>query len=221
MRAPNAGKSSLLNRLLGHDRAIVSPTAGTTRDTIEEAVNLRGYPLRLTDTAGIHEDTADVIEAQGIDRSRDAIATADLVLEIVDASLPAGERISASASHILVKNKSDVGVHPSWEGIDGTTVSCATGDGFEDLYDDIESVITGESTGWGDGGAAINARHQGCLKRAAASLDATLVALAAETPPEFVALDLREALAAIGEVVGTVDTEELLGQIFGTFCIGK
>ncbi len=219
--SPNAGKSSLLNRLLGHDRAIVSSTAGTTRDTIEETVNLRGYPLRLTDTAGIHDDTTDAIEAQGIDRSHDAIAQADLVLEIVDASLPADERITVDTPHILVKNKLDASLHPSWIAHEGIAVSCATGEGFECLYDEIEKTLTSESTGWGEGSAAINARHQACLKRAAASLDATLAALAAATPPEFVALDLREALAAIGEVVGTVDTEELLGQIFGTFCIGK
>ena len=219
--APNAGKSSLLNRLLGHDRAIVSSTAGTTRDTIEESVNLRGFPLRLTDTAGIHEDTTDAIESQGIDRSRDAIATADLVLEVVDASEPAGDRIATGPSYILVKNKSDIGVDPSWDAHGGISVSCATGEGFERLYDEIEKKLTGESSGWGEGAAAINTRHQACLKRAATSLDATLVALESETPPEFVALDLREALAAIGEVVGTVDTEELLGEIFGTFCIGK
>ena len=219
--APNAGKSSLLNRLLGHDRAIVSSTAGTTRDTIEETVNLRGYPLRLTDTAGVRDETDDAVEAQGIQRTRDAITGADLVLEIVDSSQPVSERIAESSSAILVKNKSDLGVHSSWTTHKGVEVSCTSGEGFEQLAEEIEQSLTGDSIGWGGGAAAINTRHQACLKRAATSLDATLVALEAGTPPEFVALDLREALTAIGEVIGTVDTEELLGQIFGTFCIGK
>ena len=222
--APNAGKSSLLNRLLGCERAIVSAVPGTTRDTIEEVIALRGIPLRLVDTAGLRE-VSDAIEREGVARTRRMVETADLVLEVVDGSQPPGERVTlpaeSGAKHLLVLNKSDLGVHESWQGRGGVEISCLTGAGMESLSASIVSVLSGSGAGFTGMEAAVNARHQTCLERAAASLSAAVTQLDAVAAPEFVAVDLHEALAALGEVAGRTDTEDLLGVIFSRFCIGK
>lgn len=217
--APNAGKSSLLNRLLGFDRAIVSEVPGTTRDTIEEVINLRGLPLRLVDTAGLRA-TEDSVEAEGVARTQQQMARADLVLHVVDASLPSGEAPDISAPLVLrVLNKADLGVHPSWQ--DGVAVSAAKGTGMDALADQIFDAITRRAGGFTADLVAINARHKACLERAAAGLDAALGEIDAGAAPELVSLGLREAMDAIGEVTGRADTEELLGVIFSKFCIGK
>lgn len=221
--APNAGKSSLLNRLLGCERAIVSETPGTTRDTIEEVISLRGIPLRLVDTAGLRE-SADVIEREGVARTRRMLETADLVLEVVDVSLPAGDRVELSGEnvkHVLVLNKSDLGVHDSWQERGGVFVSCLTGEGMESLTTAVVRALSDGVQAFTGMEAAVNARHKACLERAANALDAALTQLDAAVAPEFVALDLRDALEALGDIVGRTDTEDLLGVIFSRFCIGK
>jgi tRNA modification GTPase len=222
--APNAGKSSLLNRLLGCERAIVSEMPGTTRDTIEEVISLRGIPLRLVDTAGLRE-SADAIEREGVARTRRMVETADLVLEIVDGSQPEGERVplpeESGAKHVLVLNKSDLGIHPAWQGRGGVPVSCLTGSGMEALTDAVVEVLSDGGQAFTGMEAAVNARHKACLERATGALRAALAQLDAGAAPEFVALDLREALEALGEVAGKTDTEDLLGEIFSRFCIGK
>jgi len=221
---PNAGKSSLLNKLLGFERAIVSDVPGTTRDTIEEIINLRGVPLRLVDTAGLRE-VDNSIEREGVARTRRMVETSDLVLEIVDASQPPAERVTlpeeSGTKHLLVLNKADLGVHPSWEGRGGVEISCLTGQGMDSLTDEMLRVLAGTGQGFTGMEAAVNARHKACLEHAAAALQAGLQELDAGTAPEFVALDLREALASLGEVAGHTDTEDLLGVIFSRFCIGK
>lgn len=220
---PNVGKSSLLNRLLGFDRAIVSDVAGTTRDTIEEVVNLHGIPLRLVDTAGVRE-ASDRIEAEGIQRTVRQIEAADLLLEIADASQPRPPESTIpgpSVKHLRVLNKSDLGEHPSWEGIDAVRLSCTEGGGFDALSEQIrESLHFGESD-WGEHAVAINARHQASLQVARAALTVAIDLLRAGRDPELAAIDLREALDALGEIPGKVDTEDLLGVIFSSFCIGK
>lgn len=217
--APNAGKSSLLNRLLGFDRAIVSDVPGTTRDTIEEVINLRGLPLRLVDTAGLR-DTADSVEAEGVARTQQQMARADLVLHVVDASQPFGETPDISAPLVLrVLNKADLGVHASWP--DGVPVSATTGAGMDALATQIFDAITRRAGGFTADLVAINARHKACLERAATGLESALGEIDAGAAPEFVSLGLREAMDAIGEVTGRADTEELLGVIFSKFCIGK
>ena len=222
--APNVGKSSLLNALVGHERAIVSETPGTTRDTIEEFINVRGLPLRLIDTAGLR-DTADPLENAGIARTVQTLAAADLALEIVDGSQPPPVPTphSQAGTRILVCNKLDLGVHPDWRagGRDAVHVSCRTTEGMDALADAIYRRVTGGQVTWNDSAAAINARHQACLQRARAALEAGRAALAGGVSAEFAALDLRSALDAVGEIVGAVDTEEILGRIFSTFCIGK
>ena len=221
---PNVGKSSLLNRLLGFERAIVSDIPGTTRDTIEEVINLGGIPLRLVDTAGVRESD-DIIEAQGIQRTVRQIENADLLLEIADASQPRPERAvypSHHATHLLVLNKSDLGEHPSWNGADATRISCASGEGFDALSEKIRTALHFTEADFGEHAIAINARHQASLALARTNLTAALDLLTEQTSdPELAAIDLREALDALGEIPGQVDTEDLLGVIFSSFCIGK
>ncbi len=223
---PNAGKSSLLNTLLGYDRAIVSATPGTTRDTIEEVINLRGYPLRLVDTAGVRA-TTDELEQAGVERSQRQLLRADLILEVVDASESAQQRLEmgegATGRRLLVLNKLDLGVHPSWDSVaePKVAISCQNGDGLASLEDAILQAIT-QGVGLATGSqVAINARHQDCLRRVVAGLVAGDAALQQEVSSEFVAMDLRDAMDALGEITGRMDTEELLGAIFSQFCIGK
>jgi tRNA modification GTPase len=221
---PNVGKSSLLNRLLGYERAIVSEVAGTTRDTIEETVNLDGIPLRLIDTAGVREAT-DRIEAEGIRRTERQIETADLLIEVHDAgkSRPAADlrELPESVHRLVVLNKADLGEHPDWTGHSGVRLSCVTGEGFDQLAQAIRESLHFGMAEWGDHAVAINARHQACLARARQALDAALPLLEPPADPELASIDLREALDALGDITGRVDTEDLLGVIFSTFCIGK
>lgn len=217
---PNAGKSSLLNRLAGFERAIVSPVAGTTRDTIEEFINLRGIPFRVIDTAGLRE-TTDAVEVEGVSRARHAINTADVVVRVVDVTqsdvdAPAHER------EILVFNKWDLidstQASPATEGL---RISCATGDGLDGLVDAILGQVRGGHVVSEESHAAINARHQACLQRVVIALNAALDAMQSGLDPELIAVELRLALDAAGEITGRLDTEDILDRIFGTFCIGK
>lgn len=221
---PNVGKSSLLNHLLGFERAIVSEIAGTTRDTIEEIINLHGIPLRLIDTAGVRE-AADRIEAEGIQRTVRQIEAADLLLEVADASKPrpsAAVLPATAAKHLQLLNKTDLGEHPSWAGIPAVRLSCSIGEGFETLSDAIRDALHFSEADWGEYAVAINARHQASLQLARTSLVVALELLDDRSgDPELAAIDLREALDALGEIPGKVDTEDLLGVIFSSFCIGK
>jgi tRNA modification GTPase len=219
---PNAGKSSLLNRLLGFDRAIVSASPGTTRDTIEELASLRGIPFRITDTAGLRE-TADAVEREGVERAKRAMETADVIVRIADITQNPG--LEASDREILALNKIDL--------LDSSTaakqlprsgpvaISCLTGEGIEQLVDLIVSKARGDRPADAPMLAAINARHQACLQRAQSRLSEAAEKLRTGTDPELIAVPLREALDAVGEVTGAVDAEEILGEIFSTFCIGK
>jgi tRNA modification GTPase len=221
---PNVGKSSLLNHLLGFDRAIVSDTAGTTRDTIEETINLQGLPIRLIDTAGIRS-SSDSIESQGIQRTVHQIQNADLLLEVADASKPLPERAiypSNQAIHLLVLNKSDLPEHPSWKKTDAIRISCTTASGFDQLSTKIRSALHFSEADFGEHAIAINARHQASLAIAHNHLTAALKLLTENsTSPELAAIDLREALDALGEIPGKLDTEDILSTIFSSFCIGK
>ena len=221
---PNVGKSSLLNRLLGCDRAIVSELPGTTRDTIEECINLHGIPLRLVDTAGVREAT-DRLEAAGIQRTVAQIEAADLLLEVADASLPPPPPLPGGADGVIrlqLLNKSDLTEHPAWADVVAVRLSCATGDGFTTLADTIREALRFGDADWGEHSIAINARHQASLRAARTALVAAVDILSEPTHAvELAAIDLREALDALGEISGRVDTEDLLGVIFSRFCIGK
>ncbi len=219
--APNVGKSSLLNLLLGYERAIVSETPGTTRDTIEEVVNLRGIPLRLVDTAGLRE-AGNEVERQGIERTHKQVERAELVLRVFDASR--GELNGGDAEaqrEIRVLNKCDLGEDESWKGVEGVRISCKTGEGTERLADAIFERVMGGGVATRDASIAINARHQACLQEAERYCNAAKKAVEDGLSAEYIAVELRAALGAVGEVVGKADSEELLGEIFSRFCIGK
>ncbi|HTB82888.1 MAG TPA: tRNA uridine-5-carboxymethylaminomethyl(34) synthesis GTPase MnmE [Candidatus Sulfotelmatobacter sp.] len=229
---PNAGKSSLLNQLLGHDRAIVSHIAGTTRDTIEETANIRGLPVVFIDTAGLRE-ARDEIEQEGIRRSRESLQRAEFILHVLDASEPltdADKKFLAefeNKKRIFVLNKIDlpgklelppelVAHHPSL-----ATVCCTNGNGIEQLKDAIKNLVWSGAVNAENLQVAINSRHQDALNRARIAAQTARDALAAGSALEFVAFDLRIAANAVGEVVGKTTTEDLLDIVFSTFCIGK
>jgi tRNA modification GTPase len=215
---PNVGKSSLLNLLLGYERAIVSEIPGTTRDTIEEAINVLGLPVRLIDTAGTRV-SEDCLEREGIRRTEAQLAQADLVLWVVDASVA---RFSDPPSEaILILNKIDLGLHPDWKHAAGIRFSCKTRTGLENLNQAVWDKAMGELVRSEDLHIAISARHQLHLEKAVALLEAALTSLQQEVSPEFISIDLRDALEALGEIVGRLDSEDLLGRIFSEFCIGK
>jgi tRNA modification GTPase len=222
---PNVGKSSLLNLLSGFERAIVSPAAGTTRDTIEEVIQVHGLPLKLVDTAGLR-DSNDEIERIGMERTRREMERADLILEVVDASRPPEPGLELppelAGRRLRILNKADLGLAPGWTpGSDAVAVSCLDGQGMGELRDAIRHLILQAGPLQEAHPVAVNVRHRDCFARVAARADAAREALLAGTAPEFVALELREALQALGEVVGAVDAEEVLDVIFSSFCIGK
>ena len=223
---PNVGKSSLLNALVGHERAIVSELPGTTRDTVEEFINVRGLALHLADTAGLR-DSADPLENAGIARTRQTLARADLALHVVDGSRPPARALPdddrpASAAEILVLNKADLGLDAAWQArTGGIRVSCRSGAGLPELQDAIYQRITGGELRWREPAIAINARHQSCLRRGQEALAVARQAMADGLSPEFVAVDLRLAIEAVGEIVGGTGTEDILSRIFSSFCLGK
>jgi tRNA modification GTPase len=226
---PNAGKSSLLNQLLGHDRAIVSPIPGTTRDTIEETANIRGIPVVFVDTAGLR-DAGDEIEAEGIRRSRESSSRAEFVLQVLDAAeafTTADAKLLAELAgrkRILVLNKCDLPEKLALpDASDGRVVrvSCETGQGIEGLKDSIRDMV------WGGGirsemlEVMINSRHQDALLRAMTATQNAVESLRQERTLELVAMELRIAVNAVGEIVGKTTTEDILDSIFSQFCIGK
>jgi tRNA modification GTPase len=241
---PNAGKSSLLNQLLGHDRAIVSPIAGTTRDTIEETANIRGLPVVFIDTAGLREGR-DEIEVEGIRRSRETLEKAELILHVLDASEPltSADEIYltelAVKKRILVRNKTDLPQKLNLSGGGASVlasrderlvsslappiidVSCLSGQGIEALKDAIKNLVWAGKIEAGMLQVMINSRHQEALGRARAATVETTAALRADKSLELVALDLRIAVNAVGEIVGKTATEDLLDSIFSQFCLGK
>jgi tRNA modification GTPase len=219
--ATNAGKSSLLNRLLGYERVIVSDTHGTTRDTIEETVNLRGVPVRLLDTAGLRTSTSD-IEREGIARTERSLQKADLRLHIVDRNAPQPDHFdqNANGNEILVLNKSDLPEHAEWKNNNAIRISCVTGEGLTDLENEVLSRI-GKQNLRPENALAINMRHRDCLRRALKACDRARKAFDETLSPEYLSVDLKEALEAVGEVVGTVGVEQILDSVFGQFCIGK
>jgi tRNA modification GTPase len=223
--APNAGKSSLLNRLLGFERAIVSDQPGTTRDTIEEVINLQGFPLRLVDTAGLRDSPGDAIEQAGMARTHHQLSDADLILEVVDASEPPpASRLVLphdQGRHVRVLHKCDLPMDPAWEGVAGVPVSSRTGTGMDALTARIAAVITEGGSNFEQAEVAVNARHQACLERARSAMAGALGEFSGGASMEFVALDLRLAMEALGDIVGRVDVEDVLGAIFSQFCIGK
>ncbi len=220
--ATNAGKSSLLNRLLGYERVIVSDTHGTTRDTIEEIVNLRGIPVRLFDTAGLRTSNSDV-EREGIARTESSLKQADLRLHIIDRNSPRPAHFEENApngNEIVILNKRDLPEHSDWKGFHALQISCANQEGLRELQQEIIDRI-GKGNLHPENPVSINLRHRDCLRRALEACDRARRGMSAGLSAEYLTVDLNEALRAVGEVIGSVGVEQILDSVFGQFCIGK
>jgi len=228
---PNAGKSSLLNRLVGHDRALVSPEPGTTRDFIEERLILGPHCLRLIDTAGLNHSPS-ALEKLGMVKTLERAAEADLFLWVVDATLPCPPLPAEVAARLTptntlaLLNKGDlltgrpVIARPAPH-LPALTVSALTGEGFDVLADAIVRHAETFNQGQGEDIIAINSRHTDALRRAVEGLEAAFSKLTVNGPVELLASDLRSALDAFGEIAGKIDNERMLDHLFSTFCIGK
>jgi tRNA modification GTPase len=230
----NVGKSSLLNRLLGEERAIVTEIPGTTRDFLRGEAVLGGIPVRFVDTAGLRA-ALDPVEREGVRRSREAVAAADLVLFVLDGSrpaLPADREAYAAVEgrpHLVVLNKSDLSAAESggWfsgAGIVGrVAVSARTGGGIAELLEAVgRALLPREDDAGGPGDAPLTRiRHADAVDRADAALGRAEASAAAGLSEEFPALDVREASQALAELTGEIAPEEVLGEIFRSFCIGK
>jgi tRNA modification GTPase len=221
---PNVGKSSLFNRLLEQDRAIVTDIPGTTRDTVSETAAIGGIPVRLLDTAGIRAGQ-DLVETLGIERSYQAIADADLTIVVLDASEPlAGEdralieKAAASGPHLTVANKCD---KPVVIEAPAMQVSALTGQGIEELRAAILATISPESGVERESGFITSLRHEQLLRECLEALDHARQAVEIGIPHEMVLLDLYAALGPLDAITGATTADDILNRIFSTFCIGK
>jgi len=227
---PNVGKSSLFNRLVERERAIVTATPGTTRDLVTETVAIGGIPVRLVDTAGIRH-ALDEAESIGIRKSMEALADADLVLVVFDASegwtKEDGELMGQAQSRpvIVVENKCDLKIPTSPEigekwGTQAVLTSAVTGEGISELRMEILKHVGGDS-GMQDAGFLTNVRHSGLIKDSLAALEAARKAVTNKVPHEMLLLDLYNALRPLDAITGATTTDDILNLIFSTFCIGK
>lgn len=224
---PNVGKSSILNALLRDARAIVTDVPGTTRDVLEESIILDGVAIRLMDTAGLRE-TDDVVERLGVERTRAAIAEADVLLVVLDASEPLTpedtEVLQAAQGRtaVIALNKCDLPAALEPEGAPGTVVpvSMATGDGLHELEKALAQVVLAGKVSPGET-LVSQARHRRSLEEAEASLAAVLETLAGGWPMDLVAQDLQAAARHLGEIGGQTASERVIAEIFSRFCVGK
>jgi tRNA modification GTPase len=231
---PNVGKSSLFNRLVERERAIVTSTPGTTRDLVSETVAIGGIPIQLIDTAGIRQ-ALDEAEAIGIRKSMEALADADLVLVVLDASQPTTVednellRQAQNRPAIVVGNKCDLAGSGPWPVASGQSsigpfpvrVSALTGEGIPELRAEILRHIGGDRGAQAEAGFLTNVRHQGLVEDSLAALDIATGAVTAKVPHEMLLLDLYNALRPLDAVTGATTTDDILNLIFTTFCIGK
>lgn len=229
--APNAGKSSLLNCLLGYDRAIVTPLPGTTRDTIQETISLGGVLLRLTDTAGLRQ-SEDLVEQLGVERSRQALADADLVLAVVDGSRPLSDEdeealsLAQGREHtICVVNKSDLALQLDLNSLQSrfprlVVVSAQTGEGLSALEEAIAACYP-QGPDAAEGELLTNLRQADCVERAREGLSRVEEGLSFGMTPDALLTDVEEVMGALGEVTGRSVTEDVTSRIFQRFCVGK
>lgn len=225
---PNAGKSTLLNALLNEERAIVSEIAGTTRDTIEETLNINGILFRLIDTAGIRDHSLDTIELKGMERSRDAMSKADIVIHLFDLtddtpdsqfSIPDSD---TNVKHLRVGNKADAVSNPTIANIPENTllISAKNKENIHQLKEALYALVA-EGGIKQEGTIITNARHYGALQKVMESLHDIKAGLDTNLPGDLISLDIRTCLHYLGEITGAVTTEDKLDYIFSKFCIGK
>jgi len=225
---PNVGKSSLFNRLVERERAIVTATPGTTRDLVSETVAIGGIPVKLVDTAGFR-DALDEAESIGIQKSMEALVDADLVLVVMDASQPESAedsellRQAENRPVIVVGNKSDLRISGQWSVVGGQRVrtSAVSGEGIAELREEILRHVSGETGAQAETGFLTNVRHQGLITDSLAALEAAKAAVARRVPHEMLLLDLYNALRPLDAITGATTTDDILNLIFSTFCIGK
>src|SRR6516162_4746663 len=231
---PNVGKSSLFNRLVEHERAIVTATPGTTRDLVSETVSIGGIPVRLVDTAGIR-DALDEAESIGVRKSREALADADIVLVVLDASHPADDDAARARdtdlicqvtrrSAIVVQNKIDaITTAPLLPdgGLPVVMTSAKTGQGIDFLRAKILQLAGGNGAAQPEAGFLTNVRHQRLVQSSIAALDAATAAIPRKTPHEMLLLDLYNALRPLDEITGATTADDILNLIFSSFCVGK
>jgi tRNA modification GTPase len=225
---PNVGKSSLFNQLVERERAIVTATPGTTRDLVTETVAIEGIPVRLVDTAGIRP-SLDEAESIGIRKSKEALADADLVLVVLDASQEEAAEdteLIAQASMrptIVVKNKIDLKLAPQQSGNRAPDVrtSAVTREGIAELRAQILQHIRGTTSAEVEQGFLTNVRHRGLIEDSLTALEAAKKAVAHKIPHEMLLLDLYNALRPLDAITGATTTDDILNLIFSTFCIGK
>jgi tRNA modification GTPase len=227
---PNVGKSSLLNRLLRTSRAIVTPIPGTTRDTLEETINLQGIPLILVDTAGI-ADSEDLVERLGVERSRQALASADLALMVVDTSEPLRDSDLQIASlvgdkpAVVVLNKTDLPERVRTDDLlpraQQVRISALTGEGLQELEQSIVDLVFSGQVVASDAPLVTHPRHKQALQEALDHTRAALLAADAGSPIDLLAIDVTAAVDALGEITGETATDDLLEVIFSEFCVGK
>ena len=230
---PNVGKSSLMNCLLRQSRAIVTEIPGTTRDTIEEAVSIRNIPVYLIDTAGIRE-TSDLVEMIGIERTKEAFNSADLVVFIADASQPLTAededilRRLEGRKHLVLLNKTDLGnaVTPRDLGDrspngDVIETRLITGKGIDKIEDKIEELVYGGKLSQKDSVMVNNVRHEELLRKAGQSIEDAAVITETGEALDIIEIDIREAYDYLGEIIGETVSDEVLDEVFSRFCLGK
>lgn len=228
---PNVGKSSLMNAMLGESRAIVTSVAGTTRDTLEEQLVLAGFPVRLIDAAGVR-DTDDPVESEGVRRAKQKALAADLILLVVDGSCPLTDEdflaldLCQPAKTLIVVNKSDQAQECNLDNLaifsHRVAVSAKHNLGLVDLsHAIVERIGCDASLSVSEGVVITERRHRDALVRAIASLQGVFLSVDALAPLECLAMELREALSALGQITGETTPDEILDQIFTRFCIGK
>lgn len=229
---PNAGKSSLMNVLLGEERAIVTDIAGTTRDTLEEKLSLGGITLKVVDTAGIR-DTEDVVERMGVDRARKAAADADLIIYVVDASRPLDENdreimeFIRDKKAVVLLNKTDlqVVISPEWLaeecGQKVIPISAKEETGIDALEEEIRRLFYHGEIRFNDQITITNVRQKAALEEGAASIRLVLQSIAEGLPEDFYSIDLMNAYERLGTIIGEAVEDDLVNEIFGKFCMGK
>lgn len=223
---PNVGKSSIFNALLGHERAIVTDIAGTTRDSLHEKLVIKNIPISLIDTAGLRE-TSDIVESIGVERTKQTLADADLVVVVLDSSQKFTEEDQEildyvkDLTHIIVENKQDI-ASSELNALNSNLVkiSAKTGEGIEDLENAIISPFEVKESNT-SGFLVTDARHHDLLRRAKEDIENSIILLNQKMSEEIVLIGLHNAIRYLGEITGETTTEDMLTRIFSTFCIGK